>query len=104
MPISTKSFILASRNGSSVLLKLWGGVGGAGGGGLEPFSKKELIIASGQLIFWLVKTIFYSIFQRLLPVYFRLVETMFQENPSFQLLETDNNRANNGFRKKKEKL
>ena len=43
-------------------------------------SKKELILASGQLIFWLVKTIFFlSIFKRLLPVivFFRLVETSF---------------------------
>ena len=34
----------------------------------EQFSKKELIIASGQLIFWLKETIFFSIFQRVLPV------------------------------------
>ena len=32
-----------------------------------------------------------------------LVETMFQENPSFWLVETDF-RANNGFRRKKEKM
>ena len=32
-----------------------------------------------------------------------LVEKIFQENPSFQLVETDF-RANNGFCKKKEKL
>ena len=34
--------------------------------------EKELILASGELIFWLVKIIFFSIFQRLLPmiVYF----------------------------------
>ena len=69
----------------------------------KQFSKKELIIASRQLIFWLVETIFSSIFQRLLPVFFRLMETMFQENPSFQLVET-NLRANNGFHKKKEKM
>ena len=67
--------------------------------GGKQFSKKELIIASGQLIFLLVETMFFSIFQRLL----RLMETMFQENPSFRLVETDF-RANNGFRKKKEKL
>ena len=66
-------------------------------------SKKELIIASGKLIFWLVEIIFSSIFQRLLPVIFRLVEMMFQESPSFRLVEADY-RANNGFRKKKEKL
>ena len=51
------------------------------------------------MIFLLVETMFFSIFQRLL----RLMETMFQENPSFRLVETDF-RANNGFRKKKEKL
>ena len=66
-------------------------------------SKKELIIASGKLIFWLVEIIFFSIFQRLLPVIFRLVEMMFQESLSFRLVEADY-RANNGFRKKKEKL
>ena len=73
--------------------------------GGKQLSKKELILASGQLIFWLVETIFFSIFQRLLPVivFSRLVETMFQENPSFGPAETDF-RANNGFRKKKEKL
>ena len=60
-----------------------------------------------SLIFWIVETIFFflSIFQRLLSVigFFRLVETMFQQNPSFRLAETKF-RANNGFRKKKEKL
>ena len=72
--------------------------------GSKQFSKKELIIASGQLIFWLVETIL-SLFFRLLPVavFFRLVETMFQENPSLRLVETDF-RANNGFRNKKKKL
>ena len=61
--------------------------------------------ASGQPIFWIVETIVFSIFQRLLPVivFIRLVETMFQENPSFRPVETDFG-ANNGFRKKKEKL
>ena len=41
------------------------------------------------------------IFQRLLPVtvFFRLVETMFQEIPSFRLVETDF-RANNGEKRK----
>ena len=69
------------------------------------FSKKEPINASGQLIFWLVETIFFSIFQTPASDSFfsRLVETMFQENPSFWLVETDF-RANSGFRKKKEKL
>ena len=69
------------------------------------FSKKEVIIANGQLIFWLGETIFFSIFQRLLPmiVFFRLVETMFEENLAIRLVEMDF-RANNDFRKKKEKL
>ena len=31
-------------------------------------SNKELILASGQLIFWLVGNSFFSIFQRLPPV------------------------------------
>ena len=68
----------------------------------KQFSKKELVIANGQLIFWLGETISFSIFQRLLPmiIFFRLVETIFQENPSFRLLETDF-RANNGFRRRK---
>ena len=71
--------------------------------------KKELIHASGKLIFWLVETIFFSLFQRnhfFSPAgdsFFYLVETMFQENPSFRLVETDF-RANNSFRRKKEKL
>ena len=55
-----------------------------------------------HLIFWLVETISYSIFQRLFPViaFSRLVETMFPENSSFRLKETDF-RANNGFCKNK---
>ena len=74
--------------------------------GGKQFSKKELIIASGQLLFWLVENIFFLYFSET-PAsdsfFFCLVETMFQESPSFQLVETDF-RANNGFRKKKEKL
>ena len=53
------------------------------------------------MIFWIKKTVFVSIFQRLL-FFFRLVKKMFQENLSFRLEERDF-RANNGFRKK-EKL
>ena len=34
----------------------------------KQFSKKEFILTSGQLIFWLVEIIFFSIFLRLLPV------------------------------------
>ena len=74
--------------------------------GGKQFSKKELVIASGQLIFWLVETIFFYSSETPaseLPVFFRLVETMFQKNPSFRLVETDF-RAINGFQKKKEKL
>ena len=42
----------------------------------KPFSKKVLILASEQLIFRLVETIFFSIFQRFLTgiVFFGLVE------------------------------
>ena len=42
-------------------------------------SNKDLILASGQVIFWLVEVIFFSIFQRFLIVvdFFRLVETSF---------------------------
>ena len=35
----------------------------------KQFSKKELVIAKGQVIFWLVETIFLSIFQWLLLVF-----------------------------------
>ena len=35
---------------------------------LETVSREELVIASGQLIFWLMEINFFSIFQRLLPV------------------------------------
>ena len=55
----------------------------------KQYSKKELIIASGELIFWLVETIF-SLFLETLAsdsFFFRLVETMFHENPSFRLVE-----------------
>ena len=52
---------------------------------VKQFSRKELILASGQLIFWLGETIVFSIFQRLPPA---MVETMFQEDPSFRLVET----------------
>ena len=73
--------------------------------GEKQFSRKELILANGQLIFWLVKIFFLSILET--PAsdggFFHLVETMFQESPSFQLLEKDF-RANNVFCKKKEKL
>ena len=66
---------------------------------LEPlggeFSKKELIIASEQMISWLLDNNFLSIFQRLLPVIVFFL--------SFRLVETDF-RANNGFHKKIEKL
>ena len=34
----------------------------------KQFSKEKIIIASRQLIFWLMETIFFSIFQRPLPV------------------------------------
>ena len=71
----------------------------------KQFSKEEIIIAIGQLTFWLVETVFFLYFPGScqLQVFFRLVETIFQENPLFRLVETDF-RANNGFRKKREKL
>ena len=68
-------------------------------------SKKEFIFASEQLMFWLLETILFFIFQRLLPIIIFSVQwkQMFQENSSFRLVETDFG-ANKGFRKKKEKL
>ena len=71
----------------------------------QQFSKKELIIASGQLIFWLVETIFISIFQRLLPV-IALFPSSGNDvsRKSFILASGNGFRANNGVRKKKEKL
>ena len=80
----------------------WNQVGGGEG---EQFPKTEPIIPSGQLTFWLVETIFSLFFGDSCQWSFfsRLVETMFQENPSFRLVEMDC-WANNGLRKKKEKL
>ena len=72
----------------------------------KQFTKNELVIASGQLIFRLVETISFFYFSETPAndsLFCPLVETMFQENPSFWLLETDF-RANNGFRRKKEKM
>ena len=44
----------------------------------KQFSKKELILASGQVIFWLVKINFFlSIFRRPVQVFFRLVKNYF---------------------------
>ena len=53
----------------------------------KQFSKKELIIAAGQLIFWLVETIFVCVcvfFKDSCQwkFFFCLVEQMFQESPS----------------------
>ena len=58
--------------------------------------KERAIISKGQLIFWQVETIIFTIFHRLLAL-------MSQENPSFRAVETDFT-ANNGFYNKKEKL
>ena len=70
----------------------------------ETVFKERTYYSSGQLIFWLVETIFFYFSETSVSeFFFRLVETMFQENPSFRLVETDF-RVNNGFRKKKEKL
>ena len=72
--------------------------------GGKQFSKKELIVASGQLIFWLVGTIYFSIFQRLLPVIFFSFGGNDVSSKSFILAGGTDFRSNNGFRKKKEKL
>ena len=71
----------------------------------KQFPKEKLIIASGQLIFWLMEIIFFSIFERLLPVidFFHLAAKMFEENHSFRLVEA-NFGANKGFRKKRKKV
>ena len=64
----------------------------------KKFPKKELALPSGQLIFWLVETIFFfSIFRRPLTVFFRIQwKSIFQGNPYFRLVEMVF-RANNGF-------
>ena len=56
--------------------------------GVKHFSKKDLILASRQLIFWLVETIFF-LYCSETPAsdsFFYPVETMFQENTSFRLI------------------
>ena len=45
----------------------------------KQFWKKELILASAQLIFWLAETIFFFIFHRLLLVIYCLLETSFNK-------------------------
>ena len=45
----------------------------------KQFWKKELILASAQLIFWLAETIFFFIFHRLLSVIYGLLETSFNK-------------------------
>ena len=67
----------------------------------KQFSKKELVLANGQLIFRLVETIFFSIFRRPLPVFFPSSgKSIFQGNPYLWLVETKFS-ANNGFHKQK---
>ena len=59
----------------------------------ENHSKGKICSCQGKLIFWLVETIFFSIFQIFLSV-------TFQQNPSFQLVGTDF-RAHNGLHQQK---
>ena len=59
----------------------------------KQFREKDLILASDQLVFRLVKAIFFLHFSET-PARF------FQEFPYFRLVETDL-RANNGFHKQK---
>ena len=44
---------------------------------VKQFSKRQIILASGKVIFRLLETIFFSIFWGPLPVFFRLVEKYF---------------------------
>ena len=63
------------------------------------FSKKELILASGQLIFRLVE--FFLHFSETPASSFSVWwKSIFQENPYFRIVETEF-RANNGFHKQK---
>ena len=73
-------------------------------GGWDSFQRKNLLLLVGNWFSSSRKPFIFSIFQRLLPgIVFRLLETLFQENALFRLVETDF-KANNGFHKKKEKL
>ena len=62
-------------------------------------SLKQLILASGQLIFWPVEIMFFSIFQRLLTVivFFRLVETSFSMKPFIETESVNQLVSGNGF-------
>ena len=68
----------------------------------KKFSKKEVILTLRKLVYRLVETIFSSIFWRLLPVFLRLVVSIFQGNPYFRLVEKYF-RVNNGFHKQKKR-
>ena len=59
------NFLSSGNSPFFLLVEAIIGIRGGGGGAV---SKKELIIARGQRIFWLVETNFFSNFQRLLPV------------------------------------
>ena len=70
----------------------------------KQFSKKKLILASGQLISRVLETIFFSTFQRLLLmiVFFSSIGKVFL-NEIFHLLVETYIRANNDFHKQKNK-
>ena len=48
----------------------------------EQFSKKELILVSGQPIFWLVETIFFYLSETL-PIFFCVMEKYFSRKSLF---------------------
>ena len=72
--------------------------------GRKQFSKKELVIASGRLIFWLVKTIFFYSSETPANDSFFPSGGNDVSKKSFIPGSGNSFRANNGFRKKKEKL
>ena len=72
--------------------------------GGKQFSKKELVIASGQLIFWLVEIIFF--YSSEIPANDSFCPSGGNDVSKKSFIPASGNgfRANNGFRKKKEKL
>ena len=69
------------------------------------FGKTEFILPGELLIFWLVKVIspIFSETPGSDKLFSRPVRTIFEQNPSFGLMEMDF-RPNNGFHKHKKKL